>query len=147
VQPFLDRADKGVVILCHTSNPGAADLQDLVVEAADGPRRPLYQHLARTIARDWNANGNCVLVTGATWPEQLAQVRALVGDMPLLVPGIGAQGGDVEAVVRNGRTAAGSGLLISSSRAILYAGHDADFAAAARKATLDLRALVNRFRA
>ena len=147
VQPFLDRADKGVVILCHTSNPGAADLQDLVVESTDGARLPLYQHLARTIARDWNAHGNCVLVTGATWPEQLAQVRALAGDMPLLVPGIGAQGGDVEAVVRNGRTAAGNGLLISSSRAILYAGHGADFAAAARQATLDLRALVNRFRA
>jgi orotidine-5'-phosphate decarboxylase len=147
VQPFLDRADKGVVILCHTSNPGAADLQDLVVEATDGARLPLYQHLARTIARDWNANGNCVLVTGATWPEQLAQVRALIGDMPLLVPGVGAQGGDVEAVLRNGRTTDGHGLLLSSSRAILYAGHDADFAAAARKATTDLRDMVNRFRA
>jgi orotidine-5'-phosphate decarboxylase len=146
VQPFLDRADKGVIILCHTSNPGAADLQDLLVEASDGVRLPLYQHLARSIARDWNANGNCVLVTGATWPEQLAQVRALVGAMPLLVPGIGAQGGDVEAVVRNGCTADGRGLLISSSRAILYAGHDADFAAAAREATLALRDSINRFR-
>lgn len=145
VQPFLERADKGVVILCHTSNPGAADLQDLLVESAGG-RLPLYQHLARTIAQDWNANGNCLLVTGATWPQQLAQVRALVGDMPLLVPGIGAQGGDVQAVVRNGRSTNGSGLLISSSRAILYAGHDADFAATARQATLDLREQINRCR-
>jgi orotidine-5'-phosphate decarboxylase len=147
IQPFLDRADKGVILLCHTSNPGAADLQDLIVEGADGERLPLYQHLARIIARDWNGNGNCALVTGATWPEQLAQVRALVGDMPLLVPGIGAQGGDVEAVLRHGRTADGTGLMISSSRAILYAGHGDDFAAAARQATETLRAQINRCRA
>ncbi|NUO72662.1 MAG: orotidine-5'-phosphate decarboxylase [Frateuria sp.] len=146
IQPFLDRADKGVILLCHTSNPGAADLQDLIVESTGGERLPLYQHLARTIARDWNANGNCALVTGATWPEQLAQVRALVGDMPLLVPGIGAQGGDVEAVLRHGRTADGAGLMISSSRAILYAGSGEDFAQAARQAALDLRDTVNRHR-
>ncbi|SEI50926.1 orotidine-5'-phosphate decarboxylase [Frateuria terrea] len=146
IQPFLDRADKGVILLCHTSNPGAADLQDLIVEGTGSERLPLYQHLARTIARDWNANGNCALVTGATWPEQLAQVRALVGDMPLLVPGIGAQGGDVEAVVRNGRTADGTGLMISSSRAILYAGHGEGFAADARQATETLRSQVNRCR-
>lgn len=147
IQPFLDRADKGVILLCHTSNPGAADLQDLIVESTNGERLPLYQHLARTIARDWNANGNCALVTGATWPEQLAQVRVLVGDMPLLVPGIGAQGGDVEAVLRHGRTADGTGLMISSSRAILYAGDGEDFDAAARKATETLRDQINRCRA
>ena len=146
IQPFLDRADKGVILLCHTSNPGAADLQDLIVESTDGQRLPLYQHLARTIARDWNGNGNCALVTGATWPEQLAQVRALVGDMPLLVPGIGAQGGDVEAVLRHGRTANGTGLMISSSRAILYAGNGEDFAAAARQAAETLREQINRYR-
>ncbi|MGN2245897.1 orotidine-5'-phosphate decarboxylase [Frateuria sp. GZRR35] len=146
IQPFLDRADKGVILLCHTSNPGAADLQDLIVESTDGERLPLYQHLARTIARDWNGNGNCALVTGATWPEQLAQVRALVGDMPLLVPGIGAQGGDVEAVLRHGRTADGTGLMISSSRAILYAGNGEDFAQAARQATNTLRDQINRCR-
>jgi orotidine-5'-phosphate decarboxylase len=146
IQPFLDRADKGVILLCHTSNPGAADLQDLLVESTDGERLPLYQHLARTIARDWNANGNCALVTGATWPEQLAEVRALVGDMPLLVPGIGAQGGDVEAVLRHGRTGDGSGLMISSSRAILYAGDGEDFATAARQATATLRDQINRCR-
>jgi len=141
VQPFLDRADKGVILLCHTSNPGAADLQDLDVGG-----KPLYQHVAQIIARDWNIHGNCALVTGATWPEQLAEVRAIVGDVPLLVPGIGAQGGDVEAVVRNGRTTAGTGLMISSSRAILYAGKGADFAEAARRATLDLRDSINRYR-
>lgn len=146
IQPFLDRPDKGVILLCHTSNPGAADLQDLIVESTDGQRLPLYQHLARTIARDWNTHGNCALVTGATWPEQLAQVRALVGDMPLLVPGIGAQGGDVEAVVRNGRTATGTGLMISSSRAILYAGTGEDFAMSARQATQSLQEKINRYR-
>ena len=146
IQPFLDRADKGVILLCHTSNPGAADLQDLIVESTGGERLPLYQHLARTIARDWNGNGNCALVTGATWPEQLAHVRALVGDMPLLVPGIGAQGGDVEAVLRHGRTADGTGLMISSSRAILYAGNGEDFAQAARLAAQELRDTINRHR-
>ncbi len=146
VQPFLDRADKGVVILCHTSNPGAADLQELLVHDAEGARLPLYQHVAATIAREWNAHGNCVLVTGATWPQQLGQVRALVGDMPLLVPGIGAQGGDVETVVQQGCTLAGDGLLISSSRAILYAGAGEDFAQTARNAASTLRDTINRCR-
>ena len=141
IQPFLDRADKGVILLCHTSNPGAADLQDLDVGG-----RPLYQRVAELVAREWNTHGNCALVTGATWPEQLAEVRALVGEVPLLVPGIGAQGGDVEAVVRHGRTAAGTGLMISSSRAILYAGQGEDFADAARKAALELRDSINLFR-
>jgi orotidine-5'-phosphate decarboxylase len=141
VQPFLDRKDRGVVILCRTSNPGAGDFQDLDVQG-----RPLYQHVAETIARDWNRNGNCALVVGATWPEQLRDVRAIVGDMPLLIPGVGAQGGDVEAVVKNGRTAEGTGLIISSSRAILYASQGEDFADAARAATLELRDSINRCR-
>jgi orotidine-5'-phosphate decarboxylase len=141
IQPFLDRADKGVILLCRTSNPGGADFQ-----ALDCGGQPLYLCVAETIARDWNAHGNCALVTGATWPEELGKVRALVGDMPLLVPGIGAQGGDVEAVLRHGRTAAGTGLLISSSRAILYAGHGEDFAAAARAAASGLRDTINRCR-
>lgn len=141
VQPFLDHADKGVILLCHTSNPGAADLQDLDVGG-----KPLYQHVAQIITRDWNTHGNCALVTGATWPEQLAEVRHLIGDMPLLVPGIGAQGGDVEAVVRHGRTTAGTGLMINSSRAILYAGNGEDFAHAARAATQELRDTINRYR-
>ena len=138
VQPFLDRADKGVVVLCRTSNPGARDLQDLEVDG-----RPLYQHVAAVVASEWNGHGNCLLVTGATWPGELAAVRRLVGGMPLLVPGVGAQGGDVEAVVRNGRTPDGAGLLVSSSRAILYAGSGDDFADAARQATLALRDAIN----
>jgi orotidine-5'-phosphate decarboxylase len=141
IQPFLDRADKGVILLCRTSNPGGADFQNL-----DCSGQPLYLRIAETIARDWNANGNCALVTGATWPEELGQVRKRVGDMPLLVPGIGAQGGDIEAVMRHGATEDGTGLMISSSRAILYAGHGSDFADAARRATHDLRDAINRFR-
>jgi orotidine-5'-phosphate decarboxylase len=146
VQPFLDRADKGVVILCRTSNLGAGDFQDLLVSDGSGAGRPLYQRVAEIVARDWNGNGNCALVVGATWPEQLREVRAIVGDMPLLIPGVGAQGGDVEAVVTNGRTADGSGLIISSSRAILYASPDAGYADAARAATLELRDTINRYR-
>lgn len=146
VQPFLDRADKGVVLLCRTSNPGARDLQDLIVRDAAGGERRLYQHVAATVAHGWNANGNCLLVVGATYPEELADVRRIVGELPLLVPGVGAQGGDVEAVVRNGRNAAGTGLLISSSRAILYASAGADFAEAARGAAQALRDTINRYR-
>jgi orotidine-5'-phosphate decarboxylase len=141
IQPFLDRADKGVILLCRTSNPGGADFQ-----ALDCGGMPLYLRVAETVARDWNANGNCALVTGATWPEELGRVRAIVGDMPLLVPGIGAQGGDVQAVLRHGRTADGRGLMISSSRAILYAGNGEDFAVAARQAALELRAQINAYR-
>ena len=143
LQPFLDRADKGVVILCRTSNPGAADLQDLAV--SDG--RPLYQHVAEKVAREWNGNGNCMLVVGATWPGQLREVRAIVGDdLPFLVPGVGAQGGDVEAVVRNAGTAGGTGLVVSSSRAILYASTADDYAKAAATAAQALRDEINRYR-
>jgi orotidine-5'-phosphate decarboxylase len=140
-QPFLDRADKGVVVLCRTSNPGSGEFQDLRVDA-----RPLYQHVAQRVAREWNANSNCLLVVGATWPQELREVRELVGDLPFLVPGVGAQGGDVEAVLRNGATRDGAGLVISSSRAILYAGAGADFAAAARAAAIAQRDEINRYR-
>jgi orotidine-5'-phosphate decarboxylase len=138
LEPFLSRTDKGVVILCRTSNPGARDLQDLDVGG-----RKLYQHVARTVADEWNDNGNCMLVVGATYPGELADVRAIVGDMPLLVPGIGAQGGDIEAVVRHGATAGGTGLVISSSRAILYASAGDDFAERARSATQTLLHAIN----
>ncbi|KFN43177.1 orotidine 5'-phosphate decarboxylase [Arenimonas oryziterrae DSM 21050 = YC6267] len=141
VQPFLDRADKGVIVLCRTSNPGAGDLQDLPVDG-----RPLYQHVAEKVAREWNSHGNCALVVGATWPTQLREVRGIVGALPFLVPGVGAQGGDVEQMVGHAKTGDGTGLMISSSRAILYAGQGEDFAAAARAATLSLRDAINRCR-
>ena len=138
LEPFLRHADKGVVILCRTSNPGARDLQDCVI----GPRK-LYQVVAELAAQRWNSRGNCLLVVGATYPHELAEVRALVGDMPLLVPGVGAQGGDVAQAVQNGQTAQGTGLIVSSSRGILYASAGEDFASAARAATQQLRDRIN----
>lgn len=145
-QPFLDRSDRGCVFLCHTSNAGAQDFQELTVHSENGDGKPLYQHVAAIIARDWNAHGNCLLVVGATFPGELSQVRAIVGDMPLLIPGVGAQGGDVAAVVGNGRIADGTGLIVSSSRAILYASSGEDFAEAAAAAAKSLRDEINRFR-
>jgi orotidine-5'-phosphate decarboxylase len=138
VEPFLEYGDKGVVILCRTSNAGARELQDLEV----GGRR-LYQVVAEKVANDWNTRGNCLLVVGATYPEELADIRARTGNMTFLVPGVGAQGGDVEQAVRSGRRTDGRGLVINSSRGILYAGSGKDFAAAARRATLELRAAIN----
>jgi len=138
LEPFLRHADKGVVILCRTSNPGARDLQDCVIG-----QRKLYQVVAELAAQRWNSRGNCLLVVGATYPRELAEVRALVGDMPLLVPGVGAQGGDVAQAVQNGQTAQGTGLIVSSSRGILYASAGEDFASAARAATQQLRGQIN----
>ena len=138
LEPFLRHTERGVLILCRTSNPGAGDLQDLRVEG-----RPLYQVVAELAARRWNVHGNCLLVIGATYPRELAEVRALVGDMPLLVPGVGAQGGDVEQVVASGCTRSGTGLIVSSSRAILYASAGENFGQAARAATASLREKIN----
>ncbi|MFC7302211.1 orotidine-5'-phosphate decarboxylase [Cognatiluteimonas weifangensis] len=144
--PFLARSDRGCVFLCHTSNPGARDFQELVVSGGSGGGEPLYQRIARTIADDWNGGGNCALVVGATFPEELKAIRAIVGGMPLLIPGVGAQGGDVEAVVRNGRTPDGTGLMINSSRGILYASRGEDYAEAAADAARGLRDAINRHR-
>ena len=137
-EPFLQYADKGIVVLCRTSNAGAREFQDLVVDG-----RKLYQIVAESVAREWNSRGNCLLVVGATYPEELADIRARTGEMTFLVPGVGAQGGDVEKAVRSGRTAAGAGLVINSSRGIIYAGAGEDFAVAARRATLELRDAIN----
>lgn len=139
--PFLAHADKGVIILCRTSNPGGADFQ-----ALDCGGTPLYLRVAETVARDWNANGNCALVAGATWPAELGRIRAAVGDLPLLVPGIGAQGGDLAGVLQHGLDSRGAGLLVSSSRAILYASAGADFAAAAARAATTLKQQINTLR-
>ena len=143
VAPYLEWQDRGAIVLCRTSNPGGSDLQFLTVEG-----RPLYQHVADLVASKWNRNGQCALVVGATFPNELAQVRAIVGEMPLLVPGIGAQGGDIEATVKAGRTAAGAGMMINSSRAILYAkpAQGEDFAAAARRVAQETRDAINAHR-
>jgi orotidine-5'-phosphate decarboxylase len=141
IEPYLKWAGRGVIILCRTSNPGARDFQDL---EAGGKR--LYRHVAERVARDWNAGGQCMLVIGATYPQELAEIRAIVGDLPFLVPGVGAQGGDVAAAVRAGRTADGLGMVINSSRGIIYAGGGEGFADAARAATRTLRDEINQYR-
>lgn len=142
VEPYLDYAECGLIVLCRTSNPGGSDLQNL--EVAGGRR--LYQHVAALVAEKWNRHGQCALVVGATFPAELADVRGIVGEMPLLVPGIGAQGGDVQATVKAGRSAVGTGLMINSSRAILYAGKGEDFATAARAVAQTTRDEINQYR-
>jgi orotidine-5'-phosphate decarboxylase len=128
--PFLERKDKLVFVLARTSNPGAGEFQDLV---ADG--LPLYRHVARAVANDWNAAGNCGLVVGATYPEEMRAIRADVPtSMPILIPGIGAQGGDLAAAVAANREAGSDAFLIAASRSIIYASDGADFAEAARSA-------------
>ncbi|MBL8450846.1 MAG: orotidine-5'-phosphate decarboxylase [Dechloromonas sp.] len=145
VEPYLAYPDKGVILLCRTSNPGGSDLQFLDVGGPTAPER-LYERVARLVAREWNSTGQCALVVGATFPAEIARVREITGDLPLLVPGIGAQGGDIEATVKAGRSAAGSGLMINSSRAILYAGQGEDFSSAARAAARETRDAINRYR-
>lgn len=127
LEPFLQQANKGIIVLARTSNEGADEFQDLIVEG-----RPLYQHVADHAVNMWNENGNIGLVMGATNPEELRQVRDLFPDVPLLIPGIGAQGGDTEKVIQ----AARHRFLINSSRGIIFASNGTDFAKAAREATI-----------
>lgn len=141
VTPYLAYPEKGVILLCRTSNPGGSDLQFLDVGG-----EKLFERIARLVATEWDTTGQCALVIGATFPAEIARVRSLVGDMPLLVPGIGAQGGDIESTVKAGKTAAGTGLMISSSRAILYAGKDEHYGEAARKVAQETRDAINRYR-
>jgi orotidine-5'-phosphate decarboxylase len=134
IEPYLRYEDKGAILLCRTSNPGGADLQDLRLDSGE----KLYERIARLAAGPWNAGGQIGLVVGATYPAEIARVRELAPDLPLLIPGIGAQGGDPTATVRAGwrgtaeRTT--GAIIVSSSRAVLYAGAGADYAAAARRA-------------
>ncbi len=143
IEPYLQWNDKGVIVLCRTSNPGGSDLQSLLVDG-----QPLYQYVARLVAQQWNRNGQCALVVGATFPEEISEVRKIVGEMPLLVPGIGAQGGDIEATVLAGQTRDGTGMMINSSRAILYAKQvDGEgFADAAARVARETRDAINIYR-
>lgn len=142
IEPYLEYEDKGVVVLCRTSNPGGSDLQFLETGG-----RPLYQVVADLAASQWNAKtGQLALVVGATFPREIEIVRGIVGDMPLLIPGIGAQGGDVAATVAAGRTADGAGMMINSSRAILYASRGDDFADAAARTAERTRDAINAHR-
>ena len=140
LEPFLSRAEHGVFVLCRTSNPGAPEFQDLRNLAGT----PLYLAVAEAV-QSWSEYDNCGLVTGATYPEELAQVRQVASDLPLLIPGIGAQGGDLEASVRAAGTTAP--MLINASRSILYASGERDFAEAAAAAARNLHGEINRTRA
>ncbi|MEX1058036.1 MAG: orotidine-5'-phosphate decarboxylase [Natronospirillum sp.] len=142
IEPFARHSEKGVIVLCRTSNPSAVELQNLFLTSG----LPLFAQVATNAAEHWNVHNNLALVVGATAPDELAQVRAIVGTMPILVPGLGAQGGDTGAVMRAGLTPAGDGLIINSSRSVLYASNGDDFAQAARQETLALRDLTNGFR-
>lgn len=121
ISPFLMRKDKAAIILCHTSNPGAHEVQGLTVKNRSGQTMELWRELTRMVAKEWNQHNNCMLVVGATVPEVIQEVRKEVGDMPLLVPGIGAQGGDLGAVLKAGLTVDKKGLMINASRSIIFA--------------------------
>ena len=140
LKPFLDQKDKGCIVLCRTSNPGAGEFQDLTIDG-----EPLYRIVARRVVSAWNTNGNCAVVVGATYPEELQEVRSIVGDMPILIPGIGAQGGDVEKTVRAGKNSKNQGMIINSSRGIIFASKGQDFADVARRETLKLRDEINQY--
>lgn len=134
LRPFLDRADRGCIILARTSNPDSSEFQNLFLDG-----KPLWQIVAEKVSNEWNVNGNCMLVAGATYPAELEQIREIVGEMTLLVPGIGAQGGSIEAVVTTGLNSMKKGLIISASRSVIFAD---DPASEARK----LNDEINRFR-
>lgn len=142
VEPFLDYEDKGIIILCKTSNLGAGEFQDLELAG-----KKLYQIVAQNVSEDWNYNNNCMLVVGATYPEELGEIRQIVGDdMTILVPGVGAQGGNIEALLRNGISAYGDGIIVNSSRDIIFASGENDFAEVAAAKSSELRDTVNKFR-
>jgi orotidine-5'-phosphate decarboxylase len=145
VAPFLAYHEKGVILLCRTSNPGARDFQDLLVYDEKGQVRPLYEVVAQHV-QSWNKAGNCGLVVGATYPQELRTIRALCPDMPILIPGVGAQGGDLEASVAAGVDAFGEKAIIAVSRSVLYAGTGADFATAAANEARLFRDRINEVR-
>lgn len=152
-QPFLDQKDKGIFLLCRTSNPGAGEFQDRLVVIDDPEEMKdlesfvtpasltghsiglirFYELVAYRVSQHWNKNGNCGLVVGATAPHELVSVRKIVGNLPILIPGVGAQGGDVEATVKAGKDSNGQGFVVNASRSIIFASKGEDFAEAAGK--------------
>ena len=141
LSPFLERKDKGCIILCRTSNRGAGEFQDLKVNGEH-----LYKIVAKKVVEEWNMNNNCLMVVGATYPKELQEVRKIAGDMTFLVPGIGAQGGDVEKTVKAGLNSKKAGMIINSSRGIIFASSGKNFDKRARKETKKLRDEINRYR-
>jgi orotidine-5'-phosphate decarboxylase len=147
-QPFLDMDDKGIFVLCRTSNVGSNEFQEFQgVDVADDTDNfvPLYKYVASRVASHWNKNNNCGLVVGANHPEELHEVRGIVGDMPILIPGVGAQGGDIEQVVKAGKNSKDQGMIINLSRSVIFASNGLDFAEAARAETLRVNTLIHKF--
>lgn len=164
LKPFLDRKDKGIIVLCKTSNPGAGEFQDLPVTVHSEERvclekagaihgwmtqsgcyTKLFIHLAYKVSHEWNNNSNCCVVVGATYPDELRQVRGIVDDMPVLIPGIGAQGGDIEKTVKAGIDSRGRGMIINSSRGIIFASSGTNYAEMARLETVKLQSQIERY--
>jgi orotidine-5'-phosphate decarboxylase len=143
LQPFLDRKDKGIIIMASNSNPGAGEFQDLSVGDIG---EPLYKVVAKQVAQVWNGHGNCAVTVGATYPDKIAEVRSVVGDMPLLVLGLGKQGGEIQPTIRAAKDSRGWGMIVNSTREIIYASEGNDYQEAARTQTMKLRAEINRFR-
>ena len=141
LEPFLKRTDKASIILCHTTNPGAGEIQDIMTD-----EKPFYQMIADKVINEWNESNNCFLVLGARYPEQMSEVRKIAGDMTFLVPGIGAQGGNIEKTVKAGLNAQNAGLIINSSRGIIFASNGEDFAERAREEAQKLRDEINKYR-
>lgn len=139
--PFLKREENGCIILCKTSNPGAGEFQDLEING-----EPLYKIVAKKVATEWNTHNNCLLVVGATYPDELKEIRQITGDMTFLVPGIGAQGGEVEKTIKAGLNSKKRGLIINSSRGIIFASNGPDFADKAREETKKLKDEINKYR-
>ena len=139
--PFFERKEKGCIVLCRTSNPGAGEFQDLKVNG-----EPLYKVVVKKVIEEWNMNNNCLMVVGATYPKELQEVRKIAGDMTFLVPGIGAQGGDVEKTVKAGLNSKKAGMIINSSRGIIFASSEKDFAEKAKEETKKLRDEINKYR-
>ncbi|MBU1159860.1 orotidine-5'-phosphate decarboxylase [Patescibacteria group bacterium] len=134
LRPFLERSDKGIIVLCKTSNPGSGEFQDLLIEG-----RPLWQFVAEKVANEWNKNENCLLVVGATYPEEMKKIREVTGGMTFLVPGVGAQGGDVEQLVKAGKNSQNKGLIINSSRGIIFSDNP-------KQETIKLKEEINKYR-
>lgn len=141
IKPFLDQKEKGCIIFCRSSNPGAGEFQDLLIN-----NKPLYKIVAEKVVGEWNTNDNCLMVVGATYPKEMVEIRKIARDMTFLVPGIGAQGGDIETTVKAGLNSKKAGMIINSSRGIIFASKGQDFAEKAREETIKLKDQINSFR-
>ncbi len=143
MKPFLDRKDKGIIVLCKTSNGGSGEFQDAYVMIDANRNKPMNEIVAATVVNKWNYNGNCMLVVGATYPKELKTIREIIGDMPILAPGIGKQGGAIDDVIANGMDSKGQGLIINSSRDIIFASSGKDFAEVARNKVIEMNNIID----